>query len=124
MKFLSYLARFISNFAFLAVVYYSLNLMEKYQQRFVLAVLVLVYCALHTITAFRSFDFYRKIERLEIEARRLGTSVDSGPADVAARKIVIGNVVGRRRSAEMMTYMDLMFLVIIVLLCVAKIVTE
>jgi hypothetical protein len=123
MKILSYLTRFISNFVFLAVVYYSLNLMEKYQQRFVLAVLVLVYCVLHAINAFRSFGFFRRIERLEVETRRLGAVLEAGPADAAARRLLIGNVAGPRRSAEMMAYMDLMFLVIIVLLCVAKIVT-
>jgi hypothetical protein len=124
MKFLSYLARFIANFVFLAVVYYSLNLMEKYQQRFVLATLVLVYCVLHAITAFRSLNFFRKIERLELETRRLGSMLDAGPADAASRRLIIGNVAGPRRGAEMMTYMDLMFLAIIVLLCVTKIVTD
>jgi hypothetical protein len=124
MTFLNYFARFISNFAFLTVVYYSLNLIEKYQQRFILAALVLFYCVLHAVNAFRAFDFFHKIERLELETRRLGSMLDAGPADTAARKAIIGNVAGRRRSAEMMTYMDLMFLVIIVLLCGVKIVTE
>ena len=31
MKFLGYAYRFISNFVFLALVYYSLNLVEKYR---------------------------------------------------------------------------------------------
>ncbi|NVN86695.1 MAG: hypothetical protein HXX15_11470 [Rhodopseudomonas sp.] len=124
MTFLSYFNRFISNFVFLALVYYSLNLMEKYQQRFILAVLVLVYCALHAVTAFRSFYFYQRIERLELEARRLGGVVGSGPSETAARKIIIGDVASLRRSGEMKTYMDLMFLTMIVLLCIAKIVTE
>ena len=43
MKFLSYAYRFLSNFVFLALVYYSLNFMEKYQQRAIVAILVLVY---------------------------------------------------------------------------------
>jgi len=124
MTFLGYFNRFISNFVFLALVYYSLNLMEKYQQRFVLAVLVLVYCALHALSAFRAFYFYQRIERLELEARRLGGVVGSGPSETAARKIIIGDVAGLRRSGEMKTYMDLMFLTMIVLLCIAKIVTD
>ena len=33
MKFLSYAYRFLSNFVFLALVYFSLNFLEKYQQR-------------------------------------------------------------------------------------------
>ena len=37
MKFLSYLYRFASNFVFLALVYYSLNSMDKYNQRAVVA---------------------------------------------------------------------------------------
>jgi len=124
MKFLTYLNRFISNFVFLALVYYSLNLMEKYQQRFILATLILVYCALHAVTAFRSFYFYHRIERLEHEARRVGSMVESGPSDIATRKVIINDVAGLRRSGEMQTYMDLMFLTLIVVLCIAKIVTE
>jgi hypothetical protein len=42
MKFLSYAYRFLSNFVFLALVYYSLNFLEKYQQRAIVAILVLV----------------------------------------------------------------------------------
>ncbi len=38
MKFLSHAYRFVSNFVFLALVYYSLNFMEKYQQRAILAI--------------------------------------------------------------------------------------
>ena len=33
MRLLSFAYRFLSNFIFLALVYYSLNSMEKYQQR-------------------------------------------------------------------------------------------
>lgn len=124
MKFLGYLSRFISNFVFLTLVYYSLNLMEKYQQRFILAVLILVYSALHAVAAFRSFYFFHRIERLEKETRRLGAAVGSGPSEMAARKLIIGDVAGLRRSGEMSTYMDLMFLMLVMLLCVAKIVTD
>lgn len=55
MKLLSYAYRFLSNFVFLALVYYSLNFMEKYQQRAVVAILVLVYAAMRAATALRSF---------------------------------------------------------------------
>jgi hypothetical protein len=34
--------RFLSNFIFLALVYYNLNFIEKYQRRAVVAILVLV----------------------------------------------------------------------------------
>ena len=80
MKFLSHAYRFISNFLFLAMVYYSLNFMEKYQQRAVLAILVLVYAAMRAATALRSFYFYQRIERLEFEARRLAGLTGDGPA--------------------------------------------
>ena len=98
--------------------------MEKYQQRFILAALILVYCALHAVTAFRSFYFYHRIERLEHEARRIGSLLESGPSEIAARKLIVNDVAGLRRGAEMCAYMDLMFLTLIVMICVAKIVTE
>ena len=71
MKFLSYAYRFLSNFIFLALVYYSLNFLEKYQQRAVVAILVLVYATMRAASALRSFYFFQRIERLEGEARRL-----------------------------------------------------
>src|SRR5713101_504488 len=55
MKFLGYAYRFLSNFVFLALVYYSLNSMDKYQQRAVLAILVLAYAVMRAATALRSF---------------------------------------------------------------------
>jgi len=57
MKFLGYAYRFLSNFVFLALVYYSLNFMERYQQRAVVAILVLVYALMRAATALRSFYF-------------------------------------------------------------------
>jgi len=65
MKFLGYAYRFLSNFVFLALVYYSLNFMERYQQRAVVAILVLVYALMRAATALRSFYFFQRIERLE-----------------------------------------------------------
>ena len=64
MKFLGYAYRFLSNFVFLALVYYSLNFMERYQQRAVVAILVLVYALMRAATALRSFYFFQRIERL------------------------------------------------------------
>ena len=71
MKFLGHAYRFLSNFLFLALVYYSLNFMDKYQQRAVLAILVLIYAGMRAATTLRSFYFFQRIERLEFEARRL-----------------------------------------------------
>jgi hypothetical protein len=124
MKFLSHAYRFISNFLFLAVVYYSLNFMEKYQQRAVLAILVLVYAAMRAATALRSFYFFQRIERLEFETRRLVGILGEGPAASTQRKQVLSDVTMLRRAGEINAYIDLLFLAMIVLLCVSKIVTN
>jgi hypothetical protein len=124
MKFLSYAYRFLFNFIFLALVYYSLNSIEKYQQRAVLAILVLIYSAMRAASALRSFYFFQKIERLELEARRLAGLTGEGPAASSARKHIVSEVSELRRGGEMMSYIDLLFLALIVLLCVSKIVTD
>jgi hypothetical protein len=124
MKLLSYTYRFVSNFVFLALVYYSLNFMDKYQQRAVVAILVLVYAAMRAATALRSFLFFQKIERLELEARRLAGLTGEGPASLASRKQIVTDVAVLRRAGEMNSYIDLLFLAIIVLLCISKIVTD
>jgi len=124
MRILSHAYRFISNFLFLAVVYYSLNFMEKYQQRAVLAILVLVYAAMRAATALRSFYFFQRVERLEFEARRLAGLTGDGPAASSQRKQVVADVTVLRRVGEINAYIDLLFLAMIVLLCVSKIVTN
>ena len=122
MRLLSFIYRFVSNFAFLAVVYFSLNFMEKYQNRAILAILVLVYSAMRAVSTLRSFYFFQKIERLEVEARRMIAS--AAESVTPSRKQAVSDVSGLRRDAEMKAYMDLFFLACIVLLCVAKIVTD
>ncbi|WP_291686908.1 hypothetical protein [Bradyrhizobium sp.] len=124
MKILSYAYRFVSNFLFLALVYYSLNFMEKYPQRATLAILVLVYAAMRAATALRSFYFFQKIERLEFEARRLAGLTGDGPAAASQRKQVVSEVTVLRRAGEINAYIDLLFLAMIVLLCISKIVTN
>ena len=124
MKILSHAYRFISNFLFLALVYYSLNFMDKYQQRAVLAILVLVYAAMRAATALRSFYFFQRIERLEFETRRLVGMLGEGPAASTQRKQVVSDVTMLRRAGEINAYIDLLFLAMIVLLCVSKIVTN
>jgi hypothetical protein len=123
MKILSYAYRFLSNFIFLALVYFSLNFMDKYQNRATLAILVLVYSAMRAASAIRSFYFFQRIERLELEARRLAAIAAEGPAAAAARKQIVIEVGGLRHAGEMKSYIDLLFLALIVLLCVSKIVT-
>jgi len=122
MRFLTYAYRFLSNFVFLALAYFRLNFMEKYQQRAVVAILVLLYAAMRAASALRSFYFFQRIERLELEARRLAGVV--GPAASAARKQIVSEVGTLRRDGEMKSYIDLFFLALIVLLCVSKIVTD
>ena len=124
MKILSHAYRFISNFLFLALVYYSLNFMDKNQQRAVLAILVLVYAAMRAATALRSFYFFQRVERLEFEARRLAGLTGDGPAASSQRKQVVADVTVLRRVGEINAYIDLLFLAMIVLLCVSKIVTN
>ena len=124
MKFLSYAYRFLSNFVFLALVYYALNVMEKYQQRAVVAILVLVYATMRAVSAFRSFYFFQRIERLEVEARRLASIAGEGPAAASQRRQIVIEVGGLRTAGEMKSYIDLLFLAMIGLLCISKIVTE
>ena len=72
----------------------------------------------------RSFYFYQKIERLEIEARRLVNMIGEVPSGPASRKQIVADVSGLRRDAEIKSYIDLFFLAAVVLLCVSKIVTD
>jgi ABC-type transport system involved in cytochrome bd biosynthesis fused ATPase/permease subunit len=124
MKFLSLAYRFVSNFVFLALVYYSLNFLDKYQQRAIVAILVLIYAVMRAATALRSFYFYQRIERLEFEAKRLAAIAEEGPSAAASRKQIVADVSVLRRAGEMNSYIDLLFLAMIVLLCVSRIVTE
>ena len=124
MTFLSYAYRFVSNFVFLALVYFALNFLEKYPQRVMVAVLVLVYAAMHAASALRSFYFFQRIERLEGEARRLATLAADGPNASASRKQIVADVADLRHAGEMKSYIDLLFLALVILLCIAKIVTN
>src|SRR5438445_3416872 len=107
MTFLSYAYRFISNFVFLALVYFSLNFMEKYEHRVVVAVLVLIYAGMHAASALRSFYFFQRIERLEGEARRLAVAAAEGPNAASARKQIVADVAALRHGGEIKSYIDL-----------------
>ena len=112
------------NFVFLALVYFSLNFMEKYEHRVIVAVLVLVYAGMHAASALRSFSFFQRIERLELEARRLAAAAAEGPSSTSARKQIVSEVSVLRHAGEMKSYIDLLFLALVILLCIAKIVTN
>jgi hypothetical protein len=124
MKFLSYAYRFASNFLFLVMVYYSLNFLDKYNQRTIVAAMVLVYSAMRAASALRSFYFFQRIERLEGEMRRLSAAAGEGHSASAQRKLVVNEVASLRHSGEMKSYIDLLFLGLIVLLCMSKIVSN
>ena len=100
MKILGHIYRFVSNFVFLALVYFSLNFLEKYQHRAIVAVLVLVYASMRAASTLRSFYFYQKIERLEIDARRLGGLAEEGPAATAGRRKIVNEVAALRRDGD------------------------
>lgn len=124
MLFLSYAYRFLSNFVFLALVYLALNFLDQYQHRVVVAVLVLLYAGMHAASALRSFHFFSRIERLEVEARRLVAALGEGPSSTSTRKQSIAVVTTLRHAGEVKAYIDLLFLAIVILLCLAKIVTN
>lgn len=124
MVFLSFVYRFLTNFAFMALVYFSLNFMEKYQNRAILAILVLVYSGMRSASTLRAFYFFQKIEKLEAETKRLQAPINDGSGGTSARKQVVVDVARLRRDGELKSYMDLFFLALIVLLCVANIMRQ
>jgi hypothetical protein len=124
MLFMSYAYRVLSNFVFLALVYLTLNFMEQYQHRVVLAVLMLIYAGMHAASALRSFHFFQRIERLELETRRVVAAMAEGLNTTSTRKQVITDVTDLRHAGEIKAYIDLLFLAIVMLLCIAKIVTN
>jgi hypothetical protein len=124
MRFLSFVYHFITDFAFLTSVYFSLNYIEKYNNRAVLALVVLVYTGMRAASAVRSFFFYQRIERLEVDSRKLVSLITDGGAVSPLRKQTIQDVSVLRRDNELKAYMDLFFLALVVLLCVSKIVTD
>jgi hypothetical protein len=124
MVFLSFVYRFVTNFAFMAMVYFSLNFMEKYQNRAIIAILVLVYAGMRAASTLRAFYFFQKIEKLEAETKRLQAPINDGSGATNARKQVVADVGRLRRDGELKSYMDLFFLALIVLLCVANIMRQ
>ena len=72
----------------------------------------------------RCVRFIQRIERLEVEARRLSSLAGEGPAAATQRRAIVTEVGALRQAGEMKAYIDLLFLAIIVLLCITKIVTD
>jgi len=124
MRLLGFIYRFVTNFAFLSTVYLSLNYIEKYNNRAILAISILIYAGLRAAIALRSFYFFQSIERLEIEARRVIALFAKEGAQSPMRRETIADVTLLRRDGEIKSYIDLFFLAAVVLLCVAKIVAN
>jgi hypothetical protein len=124
MRFLSFAYRFLINFGFLATVYLSLSYIEKYNNRAILAIAFLVYAGMRAASALRTFYFFQRIERLEIESRRVIALVTQGGAQSPIKTRTVADVTLLRRDGEIKSYIDLFFLAAVVLLCVAKIVND
>jgi len=124
MRALGFAYRFVTNFAFLATVYLSLNYIENYNNRAVLAIAILIYAGMRAAIALRSFYFFQTIERLEVEARRVVALFVQQGAQSPMRKETIADVTVLRRDGEVKSYIDLFFLAAVVLLCVTKIVSS
>jgi hypothetical protein len=124
MRFLSFGYRFVTNFAFLATIYLSLNYIEKYNNRAILAIAILIYAGMRAAIALRSFYFFQTIERLEIEARRVIALVTQGGATSPIKAKTVADVTLLRRDGEIKAYIDLFFLAAVVLLCVARIIRD
>jgi hypothetical protein len=124
MRLLGFIYRFLTNFVFLAAVYLSLNYIEKYNNRAILAIAILIYAGMRAAIALRSFYFFQSIERLEIEARRVTALFVEQGAQPPLKKQTIADVTLLRRDGEVKSYIDLFFLAAVVLLCVSKIVAS
>ncbi|MGC2780077.1 MAG: hypothetical protein WA418_31000 [Bradyrhizobium sp.] len=124
MNFASLIYRFFSNFVFLAAVYLSLNYIEKYQNRAVLAIVILIYAGMRAVSVLRSFHFFGRIEKLESDVRRLAGMLGDGPVGQVVNKQTMKDVGQLRRDGEKKSYMDLFFLAAVVIFCVSKIVSN
>ena len=124
MNFASLIYRFFSNFVFLAAVYLSLNYIENYQNRAVLAIVILIYAGMRAVSVLRSFHFFGRIEKLESDVRRLAGMLGEGPVGQVINKQTMKDVGQLRRDGEKKSYMDLFFLAAVVIFCVSKIVSN
>jgi len=123
MRLFSFIYRAASNFALLAATYPSLNYIEQYQNRAILAMVILSYAGMRSVTVLRSFQFFSRIERLELELRRILNALGEAAAGTSTRQVV-SEVSVLRHDGEQKSYVDLFFLAAIVILCAAKIVTN
>jgi hypothetical protein len=123
MRLFSFVYGAAANFALLSVTYFSLNYIDRYQNRAMLAMLFLLYAGMRSASVLRSFQFLGRIERLEIEMRRLLGAVGDATGLLPSRQVVT-DVTIPRQDGEKKAYIDLFFLAAIVVLCASKIVTN
>src|SRR5690242_11341978 len=108
MRILAFIYRAASNFALLAVTYLSLNYIENYQNRAILAMMILVYAGMRGATVLRSFQFFTRIERLELEVRRILNALGQVAAGTTSKQVV-NEVSIVRQDAEKKAYIDMFF---------------
>jgi len=71
---LGYIYRFASNFAFLALVYLTLNFLSKYSERSIIAFLVLVYSSMRIVSTIRPVE-----SRISLRStRKVSPATDAG----------------------------------------------
>jgi|SRR4051794_1344391 hypothetical protein len=124
MNFASLIYRFFSNFAFLAAIYLSLNYIEKYENRAILAIVILIYAGMRAVSVLRSFHFFGRIEKLESDVRRLAGMLGDGPVGQVVNKQTMKDVGQLRRDGEKKSYIDLFFLAAVVIFCVSKLIAK
>jgi hypothetical protein len=118
MVMLSYTYRFALNFLFLGMAYVSLNYVERYQQRAIVGMVILAYVVMRGVSVLRTFYFFHQIEKLENETSSLRVLTKS------PRSATEKEVAALRWQGEVKTYMELLFLSLVVALCLAKIFSD
>lgn len=113
--------RILSNLALVTLTYFSLNALERHQQRLLLAVFILGYASLRAATVLKSVWFLHGIEILEAEMRRLG-QLARAPV-LLSRSKIISDVASTRSGDEAMAYVELLTLAVTILICIAQIAT-
>lgn len=118
MLILSLAYRFASNFILLAMAYFSMNLVDKYDQRALLAMLIMLFAASRIVSALRMFHFYGRVEQLEGDFTKVLGALEALKG--RAMPGIIKQVSELRHHGEMKAYLDLFFLSVIIIVCVAR----
>lgn len=115
---LSLAYRFASNFVLLAMAYFSLNLVQQYDQRVILAMIIMLFAGMRILSSLRAFHFFGRVEQLESDFKRVLGALEAlkGRPPPA----IIQQVADLRHSGEMKAYLDLFFLSVIIIICIAR----